>query len=66
MRAQRKEVSYETYERYLDDPTPEVRKELAAAATAAAAAAYASDAAAATAGKARGDTGSPKSVSPPQ
>ena len=64
VRAQRKEVSYATYEKYLDNPTAEARKELAAAATVAAAAAYAADAAAKSGKVCEADgTGSPKSVS---
>lgn len=58
-RARRKEVSYATYNAYLANPTPEVRKELAASATAAAAAAYAAEKAKSVD---RTSSGSPKSV----
>jgi hypothetical protein len=34
VRARRLEVSYADYERYLENPTPEVRREMAAQATA--------------------------------
>jgi hypothetical protein len=51
VRARRLEVSYADYERYLENPTPEVRREMTAQATARAAEAYAREAAARPAAK---------------
>lgn len=45
VRAQRIEVPIADYERYLENPTPELRREMAAKATAAAAEAYKKEAA---------------------
>lgn len=68
VRAQRIEVPYDQYVRYLDDPTPELRRDMAAKATTAAAEAYKKEAAKETwrchdkDGQVQGQ-GSPKSVS---
>lgn len=77
VRAQRKEVSYASYLGYLENPTAEARKDLAASAQSAAAEAFKADAAAGKiyvapiAAKSNSSeetprTGSPKSVSPAQ